>query len=167
MFEINAAIGAATTAINILKTAVEARDDAKIKAAVIDISIRLLDVSTSADNLAAENGTLQGNLHSAQAELRELREKVTERDRYTLSKLGSLGEFYAYKLRAPAELSDRTDEVPHYVCQPCFDGGKKSVLRVGTYTAKCPVCNVVGHLENRTVRPRAYGSSDGGGWMSS
>lgn len=164
MFEINAAIGAATTAIHVLKAAVDARDDAKIKAAVADISIRLLDVATNANSLAAENGTLQSNLHSAQAELRELREKVAERDRYTLSKLGVLGEFYAYKLRASTELSDRKDEVPHYVCQPCFDSGKKSVLHVSQYIATCPVCRVVGHLESRSVTSRTYGSSNGDDW---
>lgn len=71
----------------------------------------------------------------------ELEAERCEKQRYQLSRLGSDREFFAYRLRAATELLERVDEVPHFVCQPCFEVGKKVVLcGNGDGYWWCPVC---------------------------
>ena len=72
--------------------------------------------------------------------VRELEAERAERHRYRLAKVGSIGQFFAYRLRAADELVERKDEPEHFLCQPCFDGGKKSVLRLGATAATCSLC---------------------------
>lgn len=89
--------------------------------------------------------------------IRHLEAERAEQHRYTLAKVGSLGEFFAYRLRAPAELVERIDEAPHFVCQPCFEAGKKVVL-VGNGDGywQCPVCKHGAQVEPET--PVHYGA---------
>jgi hypothetical protein len=71
----------------------------------------------------------------------ELESHERERLRYELCKLGTIGDFMAYRMRPSAELTERVDEPPHFLCQPCFDAGKKVVLKGnGDNFWKCPVC---------------------------
>ena len=71
---------------------------------------------------------------------RELEAAERERARYELAKLGSIGDFLAYRLRPVAELTERLNEPAHFTCQPCLDAGKKSVLHVTSTRAFCSLC---------------------------
>lgn len=95
--------------------------------------------------------------------VRELEAAQNERARYQLAKLGVVGDFFAYRLRPASELSERADEPEHFLCQPCFDAGKKSVLRVRKYQADCPVCKSSFAVAKRPLTSRTVGTA--GGWM--
>jgi hypothetical protein len=80
-------------------------------------------------------------VQSLSERIRELESRDREKERYRLAKLGTLGEFFAYQLRPAGELAERVDEPAHFLCQICFDAGKKSVL-VGNGNGfwKCDLC---------------------------
>jgi len=149
--EISAALASLSSLMGIAKTAVEARDDAKAKQAISDMSDRLMAALQGALGLAENASSLRMRLDEAEAELAKLKSEVSERSRYQLAKLGTAGDFFAYRLRPAAELVERQDEPAHFLCQPCLDGGKKVVLHVDSLNAFCPVCQtsipvrVVGH----------------------
>jgi len=75
---------------------------------------------------------------------RELEAAQSEKARYQLAELMPGGHVFAYRLRARRELTERQDEVPHFLCQPCFDGGHKSVLAkadsMGRWVYSCRLC---------------------------
>jgi len=74
----------------------------------------------------------------------ELEAAQSEKDRYELAMLEPSGNAFAYRLRPAAELSERQAEPVHFLCQPCFDLGRKSVLTrsdfYGRYVFKCSGC---------------------------
>lgn len=73
-------------------------------------------------------------------ELRQVKDQLALRQRYDLAQLGTAGDFFAYRLRPLDELEHGRDEPMHFLCQPCFDAGKKSVLRITAHHAHCAVC---------------------------
>lgn len=86
-------------------------------------------------------------------QVRALEQAQNERDRYALHQLGdgSEGDYFVYKLRAPADLKERADEPEHFLCQTCFDAGKTSVLvHNGSGYWFCHLCE-----KGRQVSPRA------------
>ena len=87
---------------------------------------------------------------------RVLEAQQSERARYELAKLGVGGDFFAYRLRGVAELRERADEPPHFVCQPCFDAGKKAVLQVRGHIASCPLCRVSAQIAPAPALPRVH-----------
>lgn len=114
--EFNAALASLSTTLGLARVAVEARDDAKIRNALFDMSDRLLSVHAAAAHLAAENEKLE-------AQLRELKEKLVDRQRYVIREV-ERGRFaLAYQPTAD-------DSTPaHYACQACFSAGKKVVMQ--------------------------------------
>ena len=125
------------------------RDRQKAASIQIDLTNKILALQAQLLEVlgtVVEKDALLGTLKDR---LRELESHQSEKARYELAKLGSLGEFLAYRLRPATDLRERTGEPEHYLCQPCFDAGKKSVLHVGKYTAICPLCKINGHLNSR------------------
>ena len=119
---------------------VDERDRQKALAIQLDLSEKLLQAQ-------AKFGEVLGAVIEKDRTIQALRERVgeleasqAEKARYRLAKVGTVGEFFAYQLRPADELTERSDEPVHFVCQPCFDAGKKGVLRIGSYVASCPIC---------------------------
>lgn len=90
---------------------------------------------------------LQDKYFEAREELRKLQEAASERGRYTLFKFpqGHL----AYRMNVTPQLGGASQpgstEPEHYVCQPCFDNGRKVVLQQHLVMGAecgliCPVC---------------------------
>jgi len=81
------------------------------------------------DSLFAHNTqllTLQQELIEAREKLRAAEQRVSERASYELTEV-SLGKWvYQHIPGAPGGTPHRR---PHYVCQPCFDNGRKVVLQ--------------------------------------
>lgn len=89
-----------------------------------------------------------GRLQALAERVRELEAEQSEKNRYRLAKLGSLGNFFAYELRPAAELVERSDEPPHFACQPCFDIRKqKSILRIQGTLCFCASCGTKVQIE--------------------
>lgn len=118
------AISGVGALLQIAEVAIKARDDAKAKQAIADVQIKLLDLSTAALAMAQTNISLTDEIRLLKEENQQLQMKASEREGYALAEISP--GVYAYKSQ-PVE--GREDSVPHYVCQPCYDKGVKSVLR--------------------------------------
>jgi hypothetical protein len=136
-----------------------ARDMAKAMSGIRDFNLvaekaaalndQLLKVQEA---LLAHNAALfelQNKYFESCEELRKLRESTSERRRYTLFEFpkGHL----AYRVNLPPEQSGTSQpgsaEPLHYVCQKCFDEGRKVVLQRNFFMGvpgglDCPVCKI-------------------------
>lgn len=147
-----AAIGAITSSItsatDIAKGLISARDQANIQEKTATLLEQLLKAQES---LLAHNAALLQLQHQhfeAREELRKLHEAASERSRYSLVEV-TRGCF-AYRVNITPQQSGAsepaTTEPVHYLCQPCFDKGVKSVLMsaqctmTGGSVLKCVVC---------------------------
>ncbi len=138
--ELMAAMSALSTALGIAKTAVEARDEAKINVALAEINTKQLALSMAALHLAESLSACQAAKSELERENRDLVGKLEERQRYVLHEL-SPGRI-AYRF---SPLPDSL-EPEHYLCQICYDKGVKSVLRLydrDEWTARHYACAAV------------------------
>jgi len=134
-------LGAAHT---IVKGLIDLRDRQKLAAVQADLTERLLEAQTHLVELVgmlAEKTALAAEL---QERVRHLERHQLEHGRYELSEIAP-GRDLAYRLKPPGALTERTDEPPHFLCQPCLDiPGHKAILRLtvvwGTDTFTCPAC---------------------------
>lgn len=130
MIDIASAISLTSGLLGAAKTAIAARDEAKAQQAIADVQMKLLDVSTAALSLIQTNISLTDEIRLLKDENKQLQMKASEREGYTLSEISS--GVYAYKSK-PSE--EGTDPPLHYMCQPCYDKGVKSVLRLHRHDA--------------------------------
>ena len=141
--EIASALAGLKALIEVTKVAVDARDDTKVKGALIDMQSRLMDAMTAALESQATAHSLQLALHQEQEKARALEMKLQERARYTLAQIAPGQGAMAYRFEPDEEGSPTPS---HYVCQPCFDQGRKSVLQPGdlwgTPTLTCSLCKL-------------------------
>lgn len=141
MMEIGAALTSAKTLYDTARAAMEARDDAKLKTAMVELQGKLHDATQAAITSISEAMTLQKDLRAAQDELAEIKRKQADRERYALTQLPGEGKQFAFARKPSAE---GEDEPPHYLCQGCYDKGFKFVLQ-GTegqfwWEYSCPGC---------------------------
>lgn len=127
---------------DITRTIIGIRDANLIAEKVTALNDQLLKAQEA---LLAHNAAmfqLQNQYFEAREELRKLQEAASEQGRYTLFELVP-GKF-AYRVNIAPEQSGSSEpgsaEPMHYVCQICFDQGRKAVLRIGTFVAYCPLC---------------------------
>ncbi|WP_237736655.1 hypothetical protein [Delftia acidovorans] len=113
---------------NIAAALVQERDREKIAALKIDLTDKILELQTKLLEVQSAVVLEREALRAAHERIRDLESDQREKARYELAKLGTLGDFFAYRLRPQAELSDRASEPTHFLCQTCFDSSKKSVL---------------------------------------
>lgn len=134
-----------------------ARDMAKAMLSVRDFNLVAEKVAALNEQLLKAHDALLG--HSAamlqltqenfesREEIRKLKEAAAERGRYSLFEIvpGS----FAYRVDVAPDTGGAGDPVKteplHYLCQPCFDIGRKAVLgkEASQWTAwdwVCPVC---------------------------
>lgn len=141
MIEISDAMAAFNAILELAKTAVSARDSAKIEEALTDMKVKYLAAMESSLKLHGEIATLKGRLMvskqlllDTQAELDELKKSLAERENYLLYEIDSGIFCYRYE-----PVTDQKKTALHYLCQPCWDQGKKSILRKFTDTRfTCP-----------------------------
>jgi hypothetical protein len=144
---ISAAVNSLRIAKDIGSAAIELRDFNQMSAEFSKMNGELLKAQ---DALFAHNASLL-ELHGKYAdvcdELRKMKDALNERGRYTLFEIGA-GKF-AYRLKVPgkgeASVMPGADEPMHYLCQPCFDAGRKMVLHLYPDAADgpgamCPKC---------------------------
>ena len=141
MFEIGASIGSLLTLKDMSVALINERDRQKATAIQVEFTSKLIEVQAHIQQLLGTVIEKQGLVATLEQRIRDLEAASAEKARYVLSKLGTELEFYAYRLRPSAELVERADEIEHFVCQPCFEAGKKLVL-VGNGDGywECPVC---------------------------
>ena len=134
-------ISSVSSAVELGKLLVNERDRQKAAAIQVDLTDKLIQAQAHVSQILGAVIEKDGRIQALVERVRELEAQQGERARYKLAKLGTAGEVFAYQLRPAPELVERTDEPTHFLCQPCFDAGKKSVLQVGLLYAKCSLCN--------------------------
>ncbi|HBZ46439.1 MAG TPA: hypothetical protein DEO93_03890 [Stenotrophomonas sp.] len=146
-----ASIGTAFTAIDLIRkglsAAIEVRDFNKAAAELAKLNEALIGAQTA---LLAQNATLfdlQREKFETTEKLRKAEEALAERGRYSLFEL-TTGN-YVYRVNLTPQKSGSSEpgssEPMHYLCQACFDGGRKVVLQrqhaLGSIHARCPACS--------------------------
>ena len=132
---ISKGIGAARALADaVLKT----RDTVKYGPVIAQMNEQLINVQGGLVTHNAEMMELQQKYYAACDELRRLKAVAAERECYSLHEIGP--GVFAYRLD-----TSKKSEPLHYLCQPCFDKGVKSVLQdlydQGPQTLGCNVCN--------------------------
>lgn len=130
------------TAINMAKALSGIRDAALLAERTAALNDELLKTQEALLRHNAGMFELQTQYFEACEELRKLKEAVAEKERYPLVDLGL--SVFAHRVDVPPDQSGTsapgTTETTYYLCQPCLDLGRKSVLQVSTYRAFCSVC---------------------------
>lgn len=144
---ISVAATAITTAKELGKAAIGLRDFNQVAVAMSQINEQLLKAQDSLFSHNAQLMGLQQENFEAREELRKLKEALAERGRYSLFEL-SKGHF-VYRMNVTPDQSRTSNpsssEPLHYICQPCFDSGRKVVLQKYTVMGtdcglNCSVC---------------------------
>jgi len=128
---ITSAVAAINGAIDLGKGAMSVRDEAKAMDIVRAMNEKLLDAQQRLFELSAAINALQHENFHATQELREVREALAERGRYSLVEISN-GQL-TYRINPSPTLCGASDpsspEPDHYICQKCFDGpGKNKVV---------------------------------------
>lgn len=139
-----ASFGALTEMLGLL---VNERDRQKALTIQIEFTNKLLEAQTHLSQLQGTVIDQQRLIATLEQRVRDMAAREAEKERYVLAKLGTEREFFAYRLRGSAELVERADELSHFICQPCFETGKKVVLNGnGDGFWECTSCNRGGQL---------------------
>jgi rubrerythrin len=138
------AVSSLNAAINISKTALDARDAAKAQAALLEVHEALTQALQRVATMSIQLATVAQELTEAREEQKRLRAAMEERDNYVLVELSKGNLAYEYRPVAQG-IDERRRHAPHYVCQRCFDSGAKVVLGLRTHddmppTQRCPAC---------------------------
>lgn len=143
-------ITTAFTAIDLvrrgLSAAIEVRDFNQAAAELAKLNEALLSAQAA---LLAQNSALfelQREKFETAEKLRKMEEALAERGRYSLVEITPGG--FAYRVNLAPQQGGASEpgstEPMHYLCQPCFDAGKKAVLQRqaawGSVHARCPSC---------------------------
>lgn len=142
---IGAALSSTKALIDLVKTAVAARDDAKLADALQSLKERVFDIQNAALQTQEKMSAMQDQVQTLKDEKRDLTTRITElerrrkeREQYALCEIhpGS----YVLQYRS----SDDNAEPAHYICQPCMDNAaKKVVLQIEKKNWRVSlVCNV-------------------------
>jgi hypothetical protein len=148
MIEIAAALSGIKGALDLVATAVNARDDAKVREAIAKITGLLLEANNSALSMASEARRLSVELDAALKELREIKDLQAESNLYQLHRVAE-GRF-VYRFLMP-DSGDAKSPPSHFICQNCFDGGVKSVLRFNSGRECFPDEWVCANNEKHTI----------------
>ena len=149
-------IGIVVTSLNAAKDIAKAmmgiRDFNLVAGELAALNEQLLKAQNALLAHSAAMFELQSKHFETCEELRKLKEAASERSRYALVRIGSSGHL-AYRMDiAPQEGAagePSATQASHYICQACYDNGRKVVLQphVGfdgmPYGYRCPVCTDV------------------------
>jgi DNA-directed RNA polymerase subunit RPC12/RpoP len=135
------------------------RDSQKAAAIKIELTEKITAAQIQLSQVLAAVIDKDATIHRLSERNRDLEAAQREKERYRLARIGAVGEAFAYQLRPAAELSERSDEPTHFICQPCFDSGRKAVLQMQGPYAACPVCESKIALSKGAEPPISYPSA--------
>ena len=110
-------------ALDIAKTIKDVRDEAALATQVSDIMHSMIDAQAHASAAYARETELTQRIRELEAQVASFEKWEAEKQRYQLERVGS-GTF-AYRLKE----SERRGEPTHYICQPCYERGKKMIFQ--------------------------------------
>lgn len=150
------ALGAAMTSFKAMKDITEAmigmRDTALFQSKAIELQSKIMDAQNSVFAANEERAALVERVSQLEAKVTSLEAWEAEKQRYELKHLPPGA--YAYSLKEEA----RGTEPAHYICQPCYESRKKSILQSkgphnGVEKFSCPACGA--EIQQGTFRAPA------------
>jgi hypothetical protein len=145
------AITALQTVVGLAKVAADARDEAKLQAALSDVMAKLVEALSSGIELATRASQLQQDNE-------KLVQRLMDRENYVLTEVRAGVFALRYKVA-------EGDPVPtHYICQACENDGKKSVLQLSLNGTKLECKQVAGHtltVDTQSFSPIQYRGPSG------
>lgn len=120
--------GGLSSALDIGKAAVAARDAAKLSDAVLEMRDKIMDAQQRVMLLGAEAMALRDELGRAKDEALKLKAALQDRGSYELATVFNGATAYKPKVEPGKDGGDAAQPT-HYVCQRCFDVGIKVVLQ--------------------------------------
>ena len=137
-----------SAAVELCRTAIDDRDDRIAAHKIAQINTQLLEVQQALFRHNMELLALQQAHFECTEKLRKAEEAAAERGRYLLVQVGR-GQ-WAYRSDVVPEQGGPGQpgqpQPAHYLCQPCFDHGRKVVMQFGDSLGFpalwCPVCRV-------------------------
>lgn len=146
--DVSTLVASVSSAAELAKLLVNERDRQKAAAIEGQLTDKLTQAQIQLSQVLGAVIKKDGDIQVLTERVRELEAEQSEKQRYRLAKLGAVGDFFAYELRPAAELVERSDEPPHFICQPCFDIRKqKSILRIQGINCTCGSCNAKVQVE--------------------
>ena len=141
------ALASIKACIELAVVAVEARDDARAKEAIGEMSRRLFDANLAALGMSERLLALRDQLDELVSQKRALEERLAHREKYVLRAIADGVFVRAY------EPVDGDPTPAHYQCQICFDRGESSVLQLAAVRQQL-TCRIdskhsisIGHLD--------------------
>ena len=132
-----------SSATDIARTLVDVRDSQKLATVQIDLTNKIIQAQVELSKVLAAIIDKDRLIQTLTERRRQLEAEKLEKSRYQLAELPGFRNFFVYRLRPGSELGERADEPPHFLCQTCFDAGKKSVLFTDPYGWwKCALCGL-------------------------
>jgi hypothetical protein len=133
----NAVLGLQTAA-NMAKGLVHLSSMADVQLKVIDLQTSILAAQSSALAAQSEQSMMIQQISQLEKEIAKIKAWEEEKQRYQLIPLREGVFVYALKE------SCKGSEPPHWICEPCYQEGKKQNLHNatnrGSRTVKCPRC---------------------------
>lgn len=167
--DVSLLVSSVSGAIELGRLLVNERDRQKAATIESQLSDKLAQVQIQLSQVLGAVIEKDGLIQTLSERVRNLQAEQSEKARYRLTKMGSIGDLHVYALRAASELVERADEPPHFLCQPCFDIRKhKSVLRILPYYGICDACSRTVQIEPTPPQPprKLGGIARGGGFSS-
>lgn len=134
-------VSSLNAAIQLTKALIGVRDAAMIDAKVIELRDHLIEAQNSIMQSQAEKATLIKRVHDLEKELADIKAWEEEKQRYQL--IAPWPGVYVYALKE----SCKGSEPPHWICEQCYQDGRKSILHNAQkydrrihHTVKCPRC---------------------------
>ncbi|MCD9005190.1 hypothetical protein LDO31_02875 [Luteimonas sp. XNQY3] len=130
MDSLSAVMASLTIAKEAASAAVGIRDHNLVAAQIAAVNDQLLKAQQGLFLYGTQMADIQNNLRETQDQLRELKRMQSERDNYALVQISE--GVWVYKSKPLPEISEGNSDAvqpPHYLCQKCFDSGKKVVLQ--------------------------------------
>lgn len=147
---ISAALSAARSTLDLAKSAIAARDDAKLAEVLKALNDEIIGAQNTSRDLLGQMRAADEQINSLMdrerelhKELTELKTRATERTKYRHHEM-SPGVFVL--ARNAETLDGGTVDPAHYLCQPCMDNESKKVVlqrepKSGHQYLHCNACN--------------------------
>lgn len=140
MAEIATGLTSLKAAYELTKAIKDISDATKIQSTIFELQRIILEAQSSAINAREAHAAQIDRIRELEQEIDRLKAWDAEKQNYELKAIGQ-GAF-AYMLKP----SMRCTEPAHWLCQNCYEKGKKSVLQYQSHLArsaiyKCPSCS--------------------------
>jgi Zn finger protein HypA/HybF involved in hydrogenase expression len=141
--DLSGALGALQSASNIIKTLAGLRSESERSAKLIELQSQIVAAQISAIQANTAQSNLIDRVRQLEAQIAKMETWSAEKQRYELKAVSTRA--FAYALKAEASGS----EPFHYICQNCYEKGKKSILQFSPsalvdsgipHTFDCPEC---------------------------